>query len=46
MDTSSQRVAAALSRMQERRGLRFPAGGQLDLVRSGRALSLVWDARW
>src|SRR5829696_4300229 len=35
MDTSSQRVAAALSRMQERDGLRSCAGGRSLLVPSG-----------
>src|SRR5215218_248892 len=45
MDTSSQRVAAALSRTQERRGLRFPAGGQLDLVRGERLTPELGDAR-
>jgi hypothetical protein len=38
MDTSSQRVAAALSRMQERDELRLRAGARSQLVRCG----LVW----
>jgi len=32
MDTGSQRVAAAFSRMQERDGLRSGAGGRSQLV--------------
>jgi len=31
--------------MQERRGLRFPAGGQLDLVHLGRLMLGLRDAR-
>jgi hypothetical protein len=39
MDTSSQRVAAAFSRMQERDGLRSRASVRSQLVRSGSRLA-------
>ena len=41
MDTSSQRVAAALSRMQERQGLRSRAARRLDLVLTVRELEMA-----
>jgi hypothetical protein len=41
MDTGSQRVAAASSRMQERDGLRSRAGGRSLLVPSGRLPKVV-----
>jgi len=44
MDTSSQRVAAALSRMRERERLRSRAGGRSHLVQGGGASTHGGDA--
>jgi hypothetical protein len=45
MDRGSQRVATALSRMQERDGLRSRAGGRLQLVQAERLARRSADAR-
>ena len=45
MEASSQHVAAAFPRMQQRAGLRSRAGGRLQLVLSERAVSVSQDAR-
>jgi hypothetical protein len=45
MDLTSQRVAAALSRMQKRDGFRSGAGGHSELVRGGPPVGVGGDDR-